>query len=151
MVVSIFLYLLLRLNNYNNLLFYMFKIGVLLILFVIAYSDLRCTEEKCPVEWGTCQRDEKCRPTLQSCQKMCGANHSCWQWCLSGGGSQAATMVYNCSYSKGCATPLIWVSENEISFEEESYLDMSLSILGEISKIFTQIDKFYSASRWKQR
>ena len=38
----------------------------------------QCIEEKCPKEWDACQKDSKCIPTLQDCEKKCGEKKSCW-------------------------------------------------------------------------
>ena len=32
----------------------------------------KCIEEKCPKEWDACQKDSKCIPALQDCEKKCG-------------------------------------------------------------------------------
>ena len=64
----------------------------------------QCIEEKCPNEWAACQKDPKCIPALQDCQKKCGTKPSCWEFCLPSKGSQAAIDVAKCAQKNNCLT-----------------------------------------------
>ena len=69
------------------------------------YSDAdpqQCIEEKCPSQWADCQKDSKCAPALQDCEKKCGTKSSCWSLCLLTKGSQAAIDVAKCAQSNHC-------------------------------------------------
>jgi hypothetical protein len=69
----------------------------------VAVADsLACVQEKCPNEWAACQKDPKCVPALQACDKKCGTSSSCWTFCLPGKGSQAAIDVAKCAQKNGC-------------------------------------------------
>ena len=61
-----------------------------------------CIEEKCPNQWAACQKDSKCVPALQDCEKKCGTKSSCWSLCLPTKGSQAAIDVAKCAQSNHC-------------------------------------------------
>ena len=62
----------------------------------------QCIEEKCPDQWAACQKDSKCVPTLQECQKKCGTGKTCWEFCLSKAGDSPATTVAKCAAANGC-------------------------------------------------
>ena len=62
----------------------------------------QCIEEKCPNQWAACQKDSKCIPALQDCEKKCGTKASCWTLCLPSKGSQAAIDVAKCAQANGC-------------------------------------------------
>ena len=62
----------------------------------------QCIEEKCPKQWAACQKDPKCVPTLEKCQKKCGTKQSCWELCLAGEKDQAATDVAKCAAANDC-------------------------------------------------
>ena len=62
----------------------------------------QCIEEKCPTQWAACQKDPKCIPALQDCEKKCGTKASCWTLCLPSKGSQAAIDVAKCAQANGC-------------------------------------------------
>ena len=62
----------------------------------------QCVEQKCPNEWAACQKDSKCIPALDSCQKKCGTSSSCWSFCLPTKGSQAAIDVAKCAQKNNC-------------------------------------------------
>ena len=64
----------------------------------------QCIEEKCPNEWAACQKDAKCIPALQDCQRKCGTKTSCWELCLPSKGSQAAIDVAKCAQKNNCLT-----------------------------------------------
>ena len=64
----------------------------------------KCIEEKCPNQWAACQKDSKCLPALQDCQKKCGTKTSCWTLCLPSKGSQAAIDVAKCAQANNCLT-----------------------------------------------
>ena len=64
----------------------------------------QCIEEKCPNQWADCQKDPKCAPTLQDCQKKCGTGKTCWEFCLSKAGDTAATNVAKCAAANNCLT-----------------------------------------------
>jgi hypothetical protein len=69
----------------------------------IALADpQQCIEQKCPNEWATCQKDSKCVPALQDCQKKCGTKETCWEFCLPSKGSQAAIDVAKCAQKNNC-------------------------------------------------
>lgn len=69
----------------------------------IALTDpQKCIEEKCPNQWAACQKDPKCIPALQDCQKKCGTKASCWEFCLPSKGSQAAVDVAKCANANHC-------------------------------------------------
>jgi hypothetical protein len=69
----------------------------------VAVADpQQCIEEKCPNQWAACQKDAKCIPALQDCEKKCGTKSSCWALCLPGKGSQAAIDVAKCAQANGC-------------------------------------------------
>ena len=69
----------------------------------VAVADpLACVQEKCPNEWAACQKDSKCVPALQACDKKCGTSSSCWTFCLPGKGSQAAIDVAKCAQKNNC-------------------------------------------------
>ena len=63
-----------------------------------------CIEQKCPNQWATCQKDDKCTPALQDCQKKCGVKQSCWEICLAGKHDQAAVDVAKCAAANDCLT-----------------------------------------------
>jgi hypothetical protein len=62
----------------------------------------QCIEEKCPTQWANCQKDPKCVPALQDCQKKCGTKSSCWTLCLPSKGSQAAIDTAKCAQAEKC-------------------------------------------------
>ena len=62
----------------------------------------QCIEEKCPDQWAKCQKDSKCIPTLQACEKKCDTKTTCWELCLSSKGDQAATDVAKCAAANHC-------------------------------------------------
>lgn len=67
----------------------------------------QCIEEKCPNQWAACQKDPKCIPALQDCEKKCGTKQSCWQFCLPAKGSSAAIDVAKCAAANNCLqTPI---------------------------------------------
>ena len=69
----------------------------------VAVADpIACVEEKCPNEYAECQKDPKCLPALQACQKKCGTGATCWTFCLPGKGSQAAIDVAKCAQKNNC-------------------------------------------------
>ena len=69
----------------------------------IAIADpQQCIEEKCPNQWAACQKDSKCVPALQDCEKKCGTSKSCWTLCLPSKGSQAAVDVAKCADANKC-------------------------------------------------
>ena len=69
----------------------------------IAVADpQQCIEEKCPTQWAACQKDSKCIPALQDCEKKCGTKTSCWTFCLPSKGSQAAIDVAKCADANKC-------------------------------------------------
>ncbi len=69
----------------------------------IALADpQQCIEEKCPTQWAACQKDPKCIPALQDCEKKCGTKTSCWEFCLPGKGSQPAIDVAKCASANKC-------------------------------------------------
>ena len=69
----------------------------------VALADpQQCIEEKCPNHWAACQKDPKCVPALQDCEKKCGTKTSCWTLCLPSKGSQAAIDVAKCADSNHC-------------------------------------------------
>jgi hypothetical protein len=69
----------------------------------VALADpQQCIEEKCPNQWAACQKDSKCVPALQDCEKKCGTSKSCWTLCLPSKGSQAAVDVAKCADSNHC-------------------------------------------------
>ena len=69
----------------------------------VALADpQQCIEEKCPNQWAACQKDPKCVPALQDCEKKCGTKTSCWTLCLPSKGSQAAIDVAKCADSNHC-------------------------------------------------
>ena len=39
---------------------------------VVIDDPQQCIEEKCPNEWAACQKDSKCIPALEDCEKKCG-------------------------------------------------------------------------------
>jgi hypothetical protein len=61
-----------------------------------------CIEQKCPTQWAACQKDPKCKPALDDCEKKCGTKPSCWTLCLPSKGSQAAIDVAKCAQAQGC-------------------------------------------------
>jgi hypothetical protein len=70
---------------------------------VATFADIQqCIEEKCPNQYAACQKDPKCLPALQDCQKKCGTKSSCWTFCLPGKGSQAAIDTAKCASANGC-------------------------------------------------
>ena len=80
-----------------------------LVLFASAFNlaqnvadPIACVEEKCPTEWDACQKDSKCLPAIQDCQKKCGTSSSCWTFCLPTKGSQAAINLAKCAQKQGC-------------------------------------------------
>jgi len=69
----------------------------------VALADpQQCIEEKCPTQWAACQKDSKCIPALQDCEKKCGTKQSCWTLCLPSKGSQAAIDVAKCAQANNC-------------------------------------------------
>jgi hypothetical protein len=69
----------------------------------VALADpQQCIEEKCPTQWAACQKDSKCIPALQDCEKKCGTKESCWTLCLPSKGSQAAIDVAKCAQANKC-------------------------------------------------
>lgn len=62
----------------------------------------QCIKEKCPSQWDACQKDSKCIPALQDCQKKCGTSESCWKLCLAGKGDKAADDVAKCGAANHC-------------------------------------------------
>jgi hypothetical protein len=69
----------------------------------VALADpQQCIEEKCPTQWAACQKDAKCVPALQDCEKKCGTSKSCWTLCLPSKGSQAAVDVAKCADANKC-------------------------------------------------
>ena len=83
-------------------------IGLVLIASAVQIQNLRvadpqqCIEEKCPNQWAACQKDSKCVPALQDCEKKCGTSKSCWTLCLPSKGSQAAVDVAKCADANKC-------------------------------------------------
>jgi len=86
---------------------------ILLLAIVLAASAIQietylnatpqeCIEAKCPNQWAACQKDSKCVPALQECEKKCGSKTSCWSLCLPSKGSQAAIDVAKCASANGC-------------------------------------------------
>uniref|UniRef100_A0A1J3EP34 Uncharacterized protein n=1 Tax=Noccaea caerulescens TaxID=107243 RepID=A0A1J3EP34_NOCCA len=75
----------------------------------------QCIEEKCPNQWAACQKDSKCVPALQDCEKKCGTKTSCWTLCLPGKGSQAAIDVAKCAQSNGCVGMVPSIEETRIA------------------------------------
>jgi hypothetical protein len=69
---------------------------------VAVWDPQQCIEEKCPTQWAACQADPKCVPALQECDKKCGGSTTCWSFCLSGKGSQAAINVAKCASANHC-------------------------------------------------
>jgi hypothetical protein len=70
---------------------------------LVALADpQQCVEQKCPNEWAACQKDSKCIPALDACQKKCGTSSSCWSFCLPSKGSQAAIDVAKCAQKNDC-------------------------------------------------
>ena len=69
---------------------------------VVVTDPQQCIEEKCPSQWAACQKDSKCVPTLQECQKKCGTKQTCWELCLSGKKDQAAIDVAKCAAANHC-------------------------------------------------
>ena len=65
-------------------------------------SPQQCIEQKCPSQWAACQKDPKCIPALDDCNKKCGTKASCWSFCLPSKGSQAAIDVAKCAQANGC-------------------------------------------------
>jgi hypothetical protein len=69
----------------------------------VALADpQQCIEEHCASQWAACQKDPKCVPALQTCQKKCGTSASCWTFCLPGQGSQPAIDVAKCAQANHC-------------------------------------------------
>lgn len=62
----------------------------------------QCIEEKCPNEWAACQKDPKCVPALEDCQKKCKTSTTCWGFCLTKEGDSAATNIAKCASKNGC-------------------------------------------------
>ena len=83
-------------------------LSILCVGFTIRVNEIsladpqQCIEEKCPTQWANCQKDPKCVPALQDCQKKCGTKASCWGFCLSSKGSQAPIDVAKCAQSNSC-------------------------------------------------
>lgn len=69
---------------------------------VMIADPQQCIQEKCPTQWEHCQKDPKCIPALQNCEKKCGTKQSCWQLCLPSKGSQAAIDVAKCAAANHC-------------------------------------------------
>lgn len=69
---------------------------------VIVGDPTECIKEHCPSQYEHCQKDSKCLPALQDCEKKCGTKTSCWQFCLPSKGSQAAIDVAKCAASNHC-------------------------------------------------
>ena len=67
----------------------------------------QCIEEKCPTQWAACQKDPKCVPALDDCEKKCGSKVSCWTLCLPAKGSQAAIDVAKCAQANNCMPALV--------------------------------------------
>ena len=59
-----------------------------------------CVKEKCPNEYAACQKDPKCVPTLQECEKKCGTSETCWAMCVSK--DKAAQDVAKCAAKHDC-------------------------------------------------
>ena len=90
------------------------KIVCLVVIFYVFYvatafkltdkftDPQQCIEEKCPTQWAACQKDPKCKPALDDCDKKCGDKVSCWTLCLASKGSQAATDVAKCAQANDC-------------------------------------------------
>jgi hypothetical protein len=69
----------------------------------VALADRQqCIEDKCPTQWAACQKDPKCIPALQDCEKKCDTKVSCWTLCLGTKGSQAAIDVAKCAQANNC-------------------------------------------------
>nr|BAJ95050.1 predicted protein [Hordeum vulgare subsp. vulgare] len=75
----------------------------------------QCIEEKCPTQWAACQKDPKCIPALQDCEKKCGTKTSCWTLCLPGKGSQAAIDTAKCAQANGCVGMVPSIEETRIA------------------------------------
>ena len=86
---------------------------ILLMAILIAASAVKidnylqvdpqqCIQEKCPNQYAACQKDPKCLPALEDCEKKCGTKSSCWTFCLPGKGSQAAIDTAKCASANGC-------------------------------------------------
>jgi hypothetical protein len=71
----------------------------------------QCIEEKCPTQWAACQKDSKCVPALQDCEKKCGTSKSCWTLCLPSKGSQAAVDVAKCADANKCLGSFLSLTE----------------------------------------
>ena len=65
-------------------------------------DPIDCIKQKCPNQYATCEKDPKCVPALQECEKKCGSSKSCWEFCLPGKGSQAAIDTAKCAAANGC-------------------------------------------------
>ena len=87
------------------------KIVTLAVLILVATAfkmqdDIqdpqKCIEEKCPNEWAACQKNPKCLPDLQDCEKKCGTKQSCWELCLGGKKDNEATNVAKCAAKNDC-------------------------------------------------
>jgi hypothetical protein len=73
------------------------------LMTAVALADpQQCIEEKCPGQFAACQKDPKCTPALQDCEKKCGTSQTCWTFCLPGKGSQAAIDVAKCAAANKC-------------------------------------------------
>ena len=68
----------------------------------VTLDPLPCVKEKCPNEWAACEKDSKCVPTIQDCNKKCGTGSTCWTFCLGSKGDQPAIDVAKCAQKNKC-------------------------------------------------
>ena len=61
-----------------------------------------CIKQHCPNEYDACQKDSKCLPAIQDCEKKCGTKQTCWEFCLGGKGDQPAINVAKCAAANKC-------------------------------------------------
>jgi hypothetical protein len=68
----------------------------------VTLDPLPCVKEKCPNEWAACEKDSKCVPTIEDCNKKCGTGSTCWTFCLGSKGDQPAIDVAKCAQKNKC-------------------------------------------------
>jgi hypothetical protein len=77
---------------------------LLLVALAIAQSPEleKCIKEKCPDQYGKCQKTSGCEAKLKKCAEQCGEKvaQTCWTLCL--GLPGAAANVALCAVNQGC-------------------------------------------------